>query len=73
MAIFDKSSKLHSGSGPLKLKFQPGIFAAPGRLSDRKADAGVAPVVAPVRKISAGAGGSVPVAATADAGKGGRS
>lgn len=28
IAIFDRSSKIHSGSGPLKLRFQPSVYGA---------------------------------------------
>lgn len=61
VALFDKSSQLHSGSGPLKLKFQPGIFSAPARVATPKAEAGVVPP------------GSTPTGGLATAGKGGRS
>ncbi len=30
LAVFDRSSQVHSGSGPLRLKFQPSLYAKPG-------------------------------------------
>lgn len=30
VAVFDQSSQLHSGSGPLRIKFQPSVYQKPG-------------------------------------------
>jgi len=34
LAIFDQSSQLHSGSGPLRLKFQPSLYQKPGTAAE---------------------------------------
>lgn len=42
VAIFDRSSTVHSGSGPLRLRFQPSVFGSGGAIKKTAAEPGTA-------------------------------